>query len=99
MTMGIQGQWDQWGNLERTVLVVSEECLGNTDGLVPEEKTANQVDLLITQNLTFNVNCKVKEVAVDREEKEENEDTKGNQESRDRPDHPVKETVTPNGLA
>lgn len=66
---------------------------------MPEEKTANQVDLLITQNLTFNVNCKVKEVAVDREEKEENEDTKGNQESRDRPDHPVKETVTPNGLA
>ena len=69
------------------------------DELVPEEKTANQVDLLITRNLTFNVNCKVKEVAVDREEKEENGDTKVNQESRGRPDHPVKETVTPNDLA
>jgi len=45
------------------------------------------------------VNCKVKEVAVDREEKEENGDTKVNQESRGRPDHPVKETVTPNDLA
>ena len=66
---------------------------------MPEEKTANQVDLLITQNLTFNLICKVKEVAVDREEKEENGDTKVNQESQGRPDHPVKETVTPNDLA
>ena len=45
VTMDIQGRWDQWENLERTVLGVWEECLGNTDGLVPEERTANPVYL------------------------------------------------------
>ena len=45
VTMDIQGRWDQWENLERTVLEVSEECLGNTDELVPEERTANPVYL------------------------------------------------------
>lgn len=42
---------------------------------------------------------KVKEVDVDREEKEANADTKVNKESQGRPGHLVKETVTPNDLA